>query len=190
MKVAEGYFLRAEGALRGWSMGGSAKDLYEEGIRISIKNELAYKGSIAGVTSISDAEIDAYLNGTSGQIDFVDPVKAENSIKAMNTLGVKWDEGASKEEKLQRIITQKWIANYPLGLEAWAEYRRTGYPELYPCIDNLSPSGVDSKRGMRRLRFPYTEVQNNHSNYQQGVSYLKNGGPDNEATDLSWGKTN
>jgi hypothetical protein len=43
---------------------------------------------------------------------------------------------------------------------------------------------------MRRLRFPYTEVQNNHSNYQQGVSYLKNGGPDNEATDLSWGKTN
>lgn len=92
MKVAEGYFLRAEGALRGWSMGGSAKDLYEEGIRISIKNELAYKGSIAGVTSISDAEIDAYLNGTSGQIDFVDPVKAENSIKAMNTLGVKWDE--------------------------------------------------------------------------------------------------
>ena len=58
-------------------MGGSAKDLYEEGIRISIKNELAYKGSIAGVTSISDAEIDAYLNGTSGQIDFVDPVKAE-----------------------------------------------------------------------------------------------------------------
>ena len=57
MKVAEGYFLRAEGALRGWSMGGSAKDLYEEGIRISIKNELAYKGSIAGVTSISDAEI-------------------------------------------------------------------------------------------------------------------------------------
>ena len=190
MKVAEGYFLRAEGALRGWSMGGSAKDLYEEGIRISIKNELAYKGSIAGVTSISDAEIDAYLNGTSGQIDFVDPVKAENSIKAMNTLGVKWDEGASKEEKLQRIITQKWIANYPLGLEAWAEYRRTGYPELYPCIDNLSPSGVDSKRGMRRLRFPYTEVQNNHNNYQQGVSYLRNGGPDNEATDLSWGKTN
>ena len=121
MKVAEGYFLRAEGALRGWSMGGSAKDLYEEGIRISIKNELAYKGSIAGVTSISDAEIDAYLNGTSGQIDFVDPVKAENSIKAMNTLGVKWDEGASKEEKLQRIITQKWIANFPLSCEAWAE---------------------------------------------------------------------
>ena len=87
------------------------------------------------------------------------------------------------------MTMKKKIFNVSL-LEAWAEYRRTGYPELYPCIDNLSPSGVDSKRGMRRLRFPYTEVQNNHNNYQQGVSYLRNGGPDNEATDLSWGKTN
>ena len=190
MKAAESYFLRAEGALRGWNMGGNAKDLYEEGIRLSIKNELKYKGVYAGVTSVSDEEIDAYINGTTLPADFVDPVDAQNSIKAMNTVPVKWDEGASNEQKLQRIITQKWIANFPLSTEAWAEYRRTGYPELYPCIDNLSPSGVDSKRGMRRLRFPYTEVQNNHSNYQQGVSYLKNGGPDNEATDLSWGKTN
>ena len=69
-----------------------------------------------------------------------------------NTVAVAWNDN-NEEENLQRIITQKWIANYPLGLEAWAEYR-------------------------------------NHSNYQQGVSYLKNGGPDNEATDLSWGKTN
>ena len=186
MKVAEGYFLRAEGALRGWSMGGSAKDLYEEGIRISIKNELAYKGSIAGVTSISDAEIDAYLNGTSGQIDFVDPVKAENSIKAMNTLGVKWDEGASKEEKLQRIITQKWIACYPLGLEAWAEYRRTGYPDLAPAIDNLSNGAVDTNRGMRRLRFPYTEKDLNTANYNAAVQMI--GGIDNEGVDLFWTK--
>lgn len=93
-------------------------------------------------------------------------------IPSPTPLPVAWNDN-NEEENLQRIITQKWIANYPLGLEAWAEYRRTGYPELYPCIDNLSPSGVDSKRGMRRLRFPYTEVQNNHSNYQQDVSYLK-----------------
>ena len=29
-------FLRAEGALRGWNMGGEAKDLYERGIRLSL----------------------------------------------------------------------------------------------------------------------------------------------------------
>ena len=88
----------------------------------------------------------------------------------------------------QRVITQKWIANYPLGLEAWAEYRRTGYPELYPCIDNLSDCGVSSQRGMRRLSFPYTEAQNNKANYDLGVAEL--GGADNEATDLKWAKKN
>ena len=97
MKAAESYFLRAEGALRGWNMGGSAKDLYEEGIRLSIKNELKYKGVYAGITSISDEEIDAYINGTTTQIDFVDPVDAQNSIKAMNTVPVKWNDGASNE---------------------------------------------------------------------------------------------
>ena len=172
MKVAEGYFLRAEGALRGWSMGGSAKDLYEEGIRISIKNELAYKGSIAGVTSISDAEIDAYLNGTSGQIDFVDPVKAENSIKAMNTLGVKWDEGASKEEKLQRIITQKWIANFPLSCEAWAEYRRTGYPKLMPMAANASGGIVNDAEGARRMPYPTDEYRENRESVEAAVATL------------------
>ena len=172
MKVAEGYFLRAEGALRGWSMGGSAKDLYEEGIRISIKNELAYKGSIAGVTSISDAEIDAYLNGTSGQIDFVDPVKAENSIKAMNTLGVKWDEGASKEEMLQRIITQKWIANFPLSCEAWAEYRRTGYPKLFPNRVNLSNGDINTNEQVRRLIYSDTEINTNNAELQKGIELL------------------
>ena len=172
VKVAEGYFLRAEGALRGWSMGGSAKDLYEEGIRISIKNELAYKGSIAGVTSISDAEIDAYLNGTSGQIDFVDPVKAENSIKAMNTLGVKWDEGASKEEKLQRIITQKWIANFPLSCEAWAEYRRTGYPKLFPNRVNLSNGYINTNEQVRRLIYSDTEINTNNAELQKGIELL------------------
>ena len=141
-------------------------------IRISIKNELAYKGSIAGVTSISDAEIDAYLNGTSGQIDFVDPVKAENSIKAMNTLGVKWDEGASKEEKLQRIITQKWIANFPLSCEAWAEYRRTGYPKLFPNRVNLSNGDINTNEQVRRLIYSDTEINTNNAELQKGIELL------------------
>ena len=53
--MGEAYFLRAEGALRGWSMGGNAKDLYEEGIRISINNELKYKKAyVNGTVDISE----------------------------------------------------------------------------------------------------------------------------------------
>jgi hypothetical protein len=175
--AAETAFLRAEGKLKNWSVGNkSAKEYYEEGIKLSMEQY--------GTTMP-----DNYLTNTEKPTVSHNNDPRGHAYTISNTVAVAWNDN-NEEENLQRIITQKWIANYPLGLEAWAEYRRTGYPELYPCIDNLSPSGVDSKRGMRRLRFPYTEVQNNHSNYQQGVSYLKNGGPDNEATDLSWGKTN
>ena len=107
-----------------------------------------------------------------------------------NTVSVKWDDSDNSltGKNFQRIITQKWIANYPLSWEAWAEYRRTGYPELYPCIDNLSDCVVSSTRGIRRLTFPYTEAQTNTTNYNQEVAEL--GGADNEATDLKWAKKN
>lgn len=172
MKAAESYFLRAEGALRGWNMGGNAKELYEEGIRLSIKNELKYKGVYAGVTSISDEEIDAYINGTTLQADFVDPVDAQNSIKAMNTVPVKWDESASKEDKLQRIITQKWIANFPLSTEAWAEYRRTGYPKLFPNRVNSSNGTIDTDEQIRRLIYSEVEINTNNDELQKGIQIL------------------
>lgn len=172
MKAAESYFLRAEGALRGWNMGGNAKELYEEGIRLSIKNELKYKGVYAGVTSVSDEEIDAYINGTTLQADFVDPVDAQNSIKAMNTVPVKWDESASKEDKLQRIITQKWIANFPLSTEAWAEYRRTGYPKLFPNRVNSSNGTIDTDEQIRRLIYSEVEINTNNDELQKGIQIL------------------
>ena len=105
-----------------------------------------------------------------------------------NTVCVKWDDADNTltGKNFQRIITQKWIANYPLGLEAWAEQRRTGYPEFYPCIDNLSDGVVSTSRGARRLAFPYTEKQNNKANCDQGALDL--GGNDTPATDLKWAK--
>ncbi len=37
MYAAEAYFLRAEGALNGWDMGGTAEELYNMGIETSMK---------------------------------------------------------------------------------------------------------------------------------------------------------
>lgn len=59
-----------------------------------------------------------------------------------------------------------------MGLEAWAEYRRTGYPELAPVIDNLSGGVVDSNRGMRRLAYPLSEKDQNTTNYQNAVTMI------------------
>lgn len=171
--AAETAFLRAEGKLKGWNVGGkTAQEYYEEGIMLSMEQ---YKVSMPDTYLTSDNKPKGHFN---------DPRGRSYDYTLTKTVTVGW--GENDEENLQRIITQKWIANYPLGLEAWAEFRRTGYPELYPVINNLSNVGVDSKLGMRRLRYPYTEAQNNATNYQKAVSYLK--GADDETTDLSWAK--
>lgn len=172
MKVAEAYFLRAEGALRGWNMGGSAQSLYEDGIRVSFAHELSYRGTYAGVKTYTDGAVDAYVNGTSGQRDFVDPINPENSIKALSTLGVKWNEGASKEEKLERIITQKWLALFPLSNEAWAEYRRTGYPKLFPVRVNESNGNVSSVEQIRRSLYSSIGYDTNEAELLKGIELL------------------
>lgn len=62
---------------------------------------------------------------------------------------------AAAEIKLERIITQKWIAMYPEGCEAWAEQRRTGYPRLFPVRFNHSKGqSIDTETMIRRLPYP------------------------------------
>lgn len=171
-KAAEAYFLLAEAKLR-WNIGGtSVKDLYEQGIRLSIKNELAYKGSFAGIENISDADIDAYINGTTGQADYVDPGDSEHNCKAVNTLGVKWDDAASKEDQLARILTQKYIALFPLSNEGWAEQRRTGYPKFFVALVNKSNGAVDTQEGVRRVIYSSNAYDTNAEGIKGGIELL------------------
>ena len=171
-KAAEAYFLLAEAKLR-WNIGGtSVKDLYEQGIRLSIKNELAYKGSFAGIENISDADIDTYINGTTGQADYVDPGDSEHNCKAVNTLGVKWNDAASKEDQLARIQTQKYIALFPLSNEGWAEQRRTGYPKFFVALVNKSNGAVDTQEGVRRVIYSSNAYDTNAEGIKGGIELL------------------
>ena len=40
---------------------------------------------------------------------------------------------------MEQIITQKWLALFPNGWEAWAEARRTGYPKQYARVSSENP---------------------------------------------------
>lgn len=177
MNAAEVAFLRAEGALRGWNMGGTAQELYEEGIALSFSQW----GATGADNYITDA--------TSRPERYVDPLGSFSYSGVPATITVAWSNGANFETNLERIITQKWIAIYPNGIEAWSEFRRTGYPKLMPVILNNSGGIVNSTRMARRLRFPNSEYTGNRENVQNAVSsYLD--GPDNMATDLWWAKKN
>ena len=47
---------------------------------------------------------------------------------------------------IQKIATQRWLALYPDGNQAWAEWRRTGFPVLTPSIYATNPGGQIPRR--------------------------------------------
>jgi hypothetical protein len=175
MNAAEVAFLKAEGALRGWEMGGTPQALYEQGIRLSMEQY-----------NVPSTEISDYIAD-----DFNTPANytgpnSETSIAAASAITIQWEEAASFEQKLERIITQKWLANFTLGFEAWSEYRRTGYPKLFPTVNNMSGGEVDTQRGVRRLKYPISEYNKNAANVQAAIQMI--GGQDLRSVDLWWAK--
>jgi hypothetical protein len=171
MTCAEVYFLRAEGALRGWNMNGSAQELYNMGI----------------TTSFAQYGLDAstYLaDNTSVPADYTDPFNGENSRPAASDITIQWNDGDTFERNLERIITQKWIAMYPDGQEAWSEFRRTGYPKLFPVTVNNSGGTISTEDFIKRVNFVSDEYETNPDGVATGVACLD--GPDNGGTSLWW----
>lgn len=117
--ASEAAFLRAEGAMLGWDMGGDDESFYKTGIELSFLER--------GLTAAAAA---TYAESASEPQAFEDASAASTKYNASKPSSVspKWNAGAGDEEKLERIITQKWIAMFPNGQEAWSEFRRTGYP--------------------------------------------------------------
>ncbi len=174
MNAAEVYFLRAEGALKQWNMKGEARGLYEEGIRKSLEQH--------GLA----AQADAYINSDNKPAKY-EGFSSSLSMPAPSDITVAWDDADSKERLLERIITQKWIALYPIGQEAWSEFRRTGYPKIFPIVDNMSDGKVNTQIQVRRLPFPESEYSGNNAEVLKAVMLL-GGGPDTGGTRLWWDK--
>ena len=176
MTASEVAFLRAEGAaIHNFDMGGNAADFYNSGIALSFE-----QWGVAGA--------EAYMqNSTARPQAYVDPTEQNPYNGALSDITIKWDDSANSETKLERIITQKWIALYYNGNEAWAELRRTGYPKLIPVEYNGSGGVVDSNKGPQRMPYPQEEYTNNSYNVTSAVNNLL-GGPDNMATKMWWAR--
>lgn len=167
MNAAEAFFLRAEGALVGWNMGGTAQSLYEDGIRASMTQKTA-----ASAGAISD-----YIASTST------PVAFQAGASPVTDITVAF--GADPETQLEQIITQKWIAIYPNGWEAWAELRRTGYPKQYARVQSENPD-VAANEIMRRMVYVQSEFDTNGDAVQAAISSLSGG--DKNSTKVWWDK--
>jgi hypothetical protein len=168
--AAETWFNIAEAAVNGWNVGGTtAKQAYENGITESMK-QWGVGGAAAG-----------YVASTNTPAAFVGPVPY--AAPPLSTIPVAF--GATEAVQREQIGTQKWLALYPsMSGEAWAEFRRTGFPKLYPRINNDNPDASVDAASVKRLIFPPSEITVNAGGYKSGVELLS--GPDKSSTKLWW----
>ena len=73
---------------------------------------------------------------------------------------------------------------FPDGQEAWSEFRRTGYPRLFPIVVNNSSGKIPTDSFIRRIPFIQFEYTTNLGGVNRAVATLK--GPDNGGTRLWW----
>ncbi len=147
MSYAELMFILSEATLKGYITGGSvtAQQYYEDGIKASYEqfgNEIVTLGEeIFG--NPSSLTVQDYIN------DYM-----ANGDGAWGFYG----------DNLYEIGYQKWLAMFDQGIQAWFEWRRTGFPVLTPAED-----GVNDGKIPVRLFYPSDEGARNNANLQEAI---------------------
>ena len=206
----ETYFLLAEAAERGWSVGTSAETAYYDGIKSSFE----YNG-------MSDL-YDAYVNsedynrvGTSVKWSHTtEPTSTQMTVKngytgaestvtyeypkAANTLYAKVAKTPALNDHMTKIMTQLYIANTPwLPLENWSNHRRLGLPFFEIPTSTMSITDMEAwtntswKKAqttdlfVQRFKYPTSLASSDAEGYAKAVQLLK-GGKDSNLTPLWW----
>jgi hypothetical protein len=167
MTYAQTSFLLAEAAKRGWITGGdaAAKTYYENGIKADMDTYTVILAKtkanplVPVLPSITTTEYNNYISQA----------------------GVVYDPANA----IQQINTQYWIANFLNSPEAWANYRRTGFPILIRnrYNDALLANGGDGY--VHRFTYPDAELPKNKVNYLDAISKLT-GGVDDLTNRVFW----
>ena len=143
------------------------------------------------VTAMGIKKKAASLTYSTQQVEGDELTRAKDpNMKALITTTPNWNDASGIEEQFEKIMTQKWLAIYPEGNEAWTEQRRTGYPRLFKVKVNKSGGTINTNIMIRRLPFPADLQKSNPTQYNSLKSAL--GGADNGGTRLWWdtGKNN
>lgn len=124
-------------------------------------------------------EAEAILRTSGADTDALDALK--EAVKA-NMIYVGVDETDAStytngltltgtlEEKIETVINEKYKSLYGNApVEAWVDFRRTGYPKLTPnpdALEDLNPTKIIP----RRFLYPVSERTTNKENYDSAIS--------------------
>lgn len=177
--TAETNFLLAEAALRGWNMGS-----YSQGA------QAYYNAGVTASMNQWSVSIGNYLTTSATPADYTDPTMSARDVKAVSTCSPKWSDASTNEGHLEQIITQKWIALWPANSPvAWAEYRRTGYPKMFPAYYSAVPPTISwgglTVNNARKIMLPNNEYLTNYANISTAINQFL-GGTDAITTHVWW----
>jgi len=121
------------------------------------ENELYRMGIQASMEqyNVAQAEISEFLNQDAGTLS------------------------GSEEEQFEQIINQKYISTFFQHYQGWAEFRRTGYPEVWIGSD----PGVTDGQIPRRLTYPNDEYLKNEEHVREAAQRM---GGDELMTRMWW----
>jgi hypothetical protein len=154
MGYSELQFILAEARERGFISVGNAADFYQNGIAASF-NYYEDRLRVANLNPIADV------------------IQPAPSYFSQNVVAYSGDQA----EKLQKIGTQKWLALFFHGMEAWFDWRRTGIPDIQP-----GPAAFIETVPVRFI-YPTSVQALNRENYQEAVSVQ---GEDRITTRVWW----
>ena len=146
---AEADFLMAEAITKGWSVAGTANDLFKTGIKSAI--QLLNKHYLTDDAIIAQADINTYAD----------------NILATNPL-------ATKESAREAINLQAWMLHMMNPAEGWANLRRADYPVLVDRgkLDKFPSDFTYDDENLStpvRLCYPIFENRYNSANYNEVI---------------------
>jgi hypothetical protein len=159
MDYAEIQFIFAEAAIKGYIPGGEAKakEYYTTAVTASLNKWSEYGAFSETPATIASTDITAFL---------------ESDLAS-------WDKADNKAEL---IANQKYLALFWMGMEAYHEYRRTGYPVLTIGGGTIYNDFILPTR----FAYPTTTMATNNENAQVALSRM--GGNNNMKTPVWWSK--
>jgi len=136
---------------------------------------------------ITDGTADVYFsNGIKAHMDQMATYDAGSAVAAADADAYLLAHPLVPGREMEQINTQYWIASFLNGPEAFANFRRTGYPALTPNPYG-QPSNPDVPNGtfIRRIGYPTSELSVNADNLNAAVATM---GPDKLSTRVWWDK--
>jgi hypothetical protein len=132
------------------------------------------EAAVRGFISTANAKT-YYENGVNNAITFWGlTVPAGHLAKP----AIIWVDAETEEQKLEKILTQKYFTFFFTDFQSWFEYRRTGFPDL-----PIGPGALNNQTVPTRLVYPVSVQSLNRVNYDAAVDAM---GADDMLTKVWW----